>query len=56
MVGGHDVNIVARFLEDEIIRRFGVPKYIMTNNGFKWAAKFDQLCKNYGIIRQYTTP
>lgn len=38
MVGDHDVNIVARFLEDEIICRFGVPKYIMTNNGSKWAA------------------
>jgi hypothetical protein len=34
----HDVEIIARFLENEVICRFGIPKYIMTNNGFEWAA------------------
>jgi hypothetical protein len=37
----HDVETVSRFLEDEIICRFGMPKYIMINNGSKWAIEFD---------------
>jgi hypothetical protein len=43
-------------LEDEFIYMFGVLKYILTNNGFKWSAKFDQLRKNSWIIHQYTMP
>jgi hypothetical protein len=51
----HDVKIVAKFLEDEITCRFGVPKYIFIDNGFKCFIKFDQLCKNYGIQHLYIT-
>jgi hypothetical protein len=29
----HDASIVAKFLEDEVICRYGVLKYILTNNG-----------------------
>jgi len=43
-------------LEDEIICKFGIPRYVLTNNGGEWATEFDQLCKNYGIMHQYTTP
>jgi len=43
----HDVKIVIRFLEDEVICGFGVPKYVLTNN-FYWFVEFDQLCKFYG--------
>ncbi len=50
----HNVEIVVRFLEDELIYRFNVSKYILTNNGFKWLVEFDQLCKNYGITHQNT--
>ncbi len=46
----HDVIIVAKFLEDEIICRFGVPKYIFTNNGNEWMKEFDALC--YGLVIQ----
>jgi hypothetical protein len=46
----HDVVIVARFLEEEIICRFGVPRFIFTNNGGEWMAEFDLMCKKYGII------
>jgi hypothetical protein len=28
----HDEEIVIRFLEDEVIRGFGVPKYVLTKN------------------------
>ncbi len=51
-----NVKTMARFLEDEFIYMFGVLKYILTNNGFKWSAKFDQLRKNSWIIHQYTMP
>ncbi len=54
MIVDHNVEIVVRFLEDELICRFNVSKYILTNNGFKWLVEFDQLRKNYGIIHQYT--
>ncbi len=40
----HDVVIVAKFLEDEIICRFEVPKYILIDNGNEWMKKFDVLC------------
>jgi hypothetical protein len=53
-VVNHDAKIDARFLEDEIICRFGVPKYILINNGSKWVTKFDQLCRNYKIVQQQT--
>jgi hypothetical protein len=46
----HITIVVAKFLEQEIICRFGVPKYVLINNGGEWMAKFDMLCKNYGII------
>ncbi len=45
----HDVETIAKFLKDEVIYRFGVPKYILIDNGLEWFADFDQLCKNYGI-------
>jgi hypothetical protein len=34
----HDTNIATRFLEHEIKCRFGVPKYILSNNGSEWVA------------------
>jgi hypothetical protein len=27
----------------------------LIDNGSEWAIEFDQLCKNYGIMHQYTT-
>jgi hypothetical protein len=37
----HDVETIARFLKDEIICKFGIPKYIFTDYGFEWATKFN---------------
>jgi hypothetical protein len=37
----HDAPIATKFLEEEIICRFGVPKFIFTNNGGEWMAKID---------------
>jgi hypothetical protein len=56
VVVDHDVKSIARFLKDKIICRFSLPKYVFTNYGSEWATKFDQLCKNYEIVQQHTTP
>jgi len=56
VVVDHDAKTTARFLEDEIIYKFRVPKYVLTDNGYEWVAKFEQLCKNYQIVHQNTCP
>jgi len=55
-VKDHDVVIAARFLEEEIICKFGLPKFIFINNGGEWMVEFDMMCKKYGITHQFTTP
>jgi hypothetical protein len=32
----HDVLTASKFLEDEVIYRYGVPKYILTDSGIEW--------------------
>jgi hypothetical protein len=51
----HVAKTVTKFLEDDIICRYGIPKFIFTNNGGKWSTKFDIMYKNYGITHQHTT-
>ncbi len=51
-MGDHGVKTAASFLEDDIIYRYGVPKFILTDNGGKWAAEFDIMCRDYGIQHQ----
>lgn len=41
VVVDHDAETTARFLEDEIIYKFGVPKYVLIDNGYEWVTKFD---------------
>jgi hypothetical protein len=55
-VADNGAKTVARFLEDEIICRHGVPKFVLTDNGGEWAAKFDVMCKDYAIQHQRTAP
>ncbi len=45
----HGAKTTARFLEDDIICRYGVPKFVLTDNGGEWAAEFDVMCKDYDI-------
>jgi hypothetical protein len=52
----HNTTIATKFLEDEIIYRFGVPKCLLTDNGGNWVGKFDNLCKAYGIQHRFTSP
>jgi transposase InsO family protein len=55
-VADHGAKTAARFLEDDIICRYGIPKFILTDNRGKWAAQFDLMCKDYGIQHQRTAP
>jgi hypothetical protein len=56
LVKEHDTCTAATFLENEVICRYGMPKYILTNNGSKWVKEFVEICQNYGITHQFTTP
>jgi hypothetical protein len=55
-VADHGAKTAARFLEDDVICRYGVPEFVLTDNGGEWAAEFDAMCKDYGIHHQHTTP
>jgi hypothetical protein len=52
----HGAKTVARFLEDEIICRYEVPKFVLTDNGGEWAAEFDVMCRDYAIQHQRIAP
>ncbi len=45
----HGAKTTAKFLEDDLICRYGVPRFILTDNGGEWGAKFDVMCKDYAI-------
>jgi transposase-like protein len=49
VVADHGTKTAARFLEDEIICRYGVPKFVLTDNGGERAAEFNVMCKDYAI-------
>ncbi len=55
-VADHGAKTATRFLEDDIICRYGAPKFVLTNNGGEWAAEFDLMWKDYGIQHQRTAP
>ncbi len=52
----HGAKIAAKFLKDDVIYRYGVPKIVLTDNGGKWAAEFEAMCKDYGIHHQHIAP
>jgi len=55
-VADHGARTTAKFLGDDMICKYGVPKFVLTDNGGKWAVEFDAMCKDYGIHHQHTTP
>jgi hypothetical protein len=55
-MANHGAKIVAKFLEDDVISRYGIPKFVLTDNGGEWAAEFDVMCKDYSIQHQHTAP
>jgi hypothetical protein len=56
VVAEHGAKTSAKFLEDEVICRYGVPKFVLIDNGGEWVVEFDVMCKHYGIHHQHTTP
>jgi len=55
-VADHGTKTATRFLEDEIICRYGVPKFVLTDNGGEWATESDVMCRDYAIQHQRTAP
>jgi hypothetical protein len=55
-VADHSAKTATQFLEDDLICRYGVPRFILTDNGGEWGAKFDVMCKDYAIQHQRTAP
>jgi len=55
-VADHGAKTVAKFLENDVICKYGVPKFVLTDNGGEWAVEFDVMCKDYGIQHQHTAP
>jgi hypothetical protein len=47
----HGAKTATKFLEDDVICRYGVPKFVLTNNGEEWAAKFDVMCWNEHLAK-----
>ncbi len=45
----HGAKTATKFLEDDMIYRYGVPRFIFTDNGGEWGAEFDVMCKDYAI-------
>jgi hypothetical protein len=52
----HTTIIIVNFFEKEIICKFGVPKYVLIDNGGEWMVGFNMFCKFFGITHQFTTP
>jgi transposase-like protein len=52
----HDVYIAAKFLKDEVICKYGVLKYVLTDKNSEWMKEFVEICQNYGITHQFIAP
>jgi hypothetical protein len=48
-VANHGARTAARFLEDDLICRYGVPGFVLTDNGGEWSVEFEAMCKDYSI-------
>jgi hypothetical protein len=55
-VADHGAKTIARFLEDDLICRYGVPSFVLTDNGGEWGAEFEVMCKDYAIQHQHMAP
>jgi hypothetical protein len=53
-VTDHGAKTTSKVLEDDVICKYGVPKFVLIDNGGEWAVEFDVMCKDYGIQHQHT--
>ena len=44
-----------KFLYDDLVARWGKPRYVRTDNGAEFAGSFARLCKGLGIIHHHIT-
>jgi hypothetical protein len=40
----------------DLICRYGVPRFVLTDNGGEWDAEFETMCRDYAIHHQRTAP
>ena len=45
----------AKFLYDDLVARWGKPRYVQTNNGAEFVGSFAWLCKGLGIVHHHIT-
>jgi hypothetical protein len=55
VVADHGAKTTAKFLEDDIICRYEVPKFVLIDNGGEWVAEFDVMCKDYPPLTHITS-
>jgi hypothetical protein len=55
-VADHRAKTATRFLEDDLICRYGVPRFVLMDNGGEWDAEFETMCRDYAIHHQRTAP
>jgi hypothetical protein len=48
--------MATKFIEEEIICKFGVLKYVLIDNGRQWMVEFDMMCNFFGITHQFIVP
>jgi hypothetical protein len=54
-VADHGAKTAVKFLKDDVICRYGVPRFVLTDNGGEWAVEFDAMCNDYMIHHQHST-
>jgi hypothetical protein len=52
----HGAKTATRNLEDDLICRYGVPRFVLIDNGGEWGAEFETMCSDYAIHHQRTAP
>ncbi len=55
-IANHGAKTKSKFLEDDVICRYEVLRFVLIYNGGEWGVKFDVMCKDYSIHHQHITP
>jgi hypothetical protein len=55
-VADHGAKTAARFLEDDLICMYEVPRFVLTDNGGEWGVEFETMCRDYAIHHRRTAP
>ncbi len=55
-IADHSNKTTAKFLKDDVICKYEVPKFVLIDNGREWPTEFDVMCREYGIHHQHIAP